>query len=247
MIISDSRINVLIVEDEWITSEEIKEVLERNEINVVAQADNAEEALAIVKENAIDVALLDIHIKGSLDSIDLAKEIVKVRSTEIIFLTAFDDDRYVSRAKEVLPAAYLVKPFQSKSLMLSIEMAFNTLMNDKDQADAESNLKDIINDRIFIKENHLLVRILVSDILFIQATGSYTVIHTKKGTHTLSINLKTFEMRLNHPEFYRVHRSYLVNISKIEAINGNLIHIDEKSIPIGASQRTEVLKRFRLI
>lgn len=247
MIISDSRINVLIVEDEWITSEEIKEVLERNEINVVAQADNAEEALAIVKENAIDVALLDIHIKGSLDGIDLAKEIVKVRSTAIIFLTAFDDDRYVSRAKEVLPAAYLVKPFQSKSLMLSIEMAFNTLMNDKDQADAESNLKDIINDRIFIKENHLLVRILVSDILFIQATGSYTVIHTKKGAHTLSINLKTFEMRLNHPEFYRVHRSYLVNISKIEAINGNLIHIDEKSIPIGASQRTEVLKRFRLI
>ena len=246
MIITDSKINVLIVEDEWITSEEIKEVLEANEIRVVGQTDNAEEALALTSENKVDVALLDIHIKGQKDGIELAEEISKIRSTAIIFLTAFDDAEYISRAKQVLPAAYLIKPFQAKSLMLSIEMAFNNLLSGNGQEEVkEENVP--INDRIFIKENHLLVRIMLKDILYIQATGSYSVIHTKKGTHTLSINLKNFEKRLSHPDFYRVHRSYLVNIAGIEAINGNLIQINEASIPIGPSQRAEVLTRFKLI
>ena len=133
MIITDSKINVLIVEDEWITSEEIKEVLEANEIRVVGQTDNAEEALALTSENKVDVALLDIHIKGQKDGIELAEEISKIRSTAIIFLTAFDDAEYISRAKQVLPAAYLIKPFQAKSLMLSIEMAFNNLLSGNGQ------------------------------------------------------------------------------------------------------------------
>ena len=90
-------------------------------------------------------------------------------------------------------------------------------------------------------------KLLIDDISHIEATGSYSIIHTKSGNHTLSINLKNFEKKLNDSTFLRVHRSYLVNTKLIDAINGNTIYIGESSIPIGPAQRSEVLKRLRVI
>lgn len=242
---SDSNINVLIVEDEWITSEEIKEVLEGNGFLVVGQADNAEDALEIVRNHPVDIALLDINIKGAMDGIELAKEISSIRTTGIVFLTAFDDSAYLERAKQVVPAAYLVKPFQSKNLVISIEMAFNSLSKDESESAHEGGF--VVDDRIFIKENHLLVRILIQDIMYAEAVGSYTKIHTNNRTHVLAINLKAFEKKLGQTNFIRVHRSYLVNVSRIEAINGNLIYIGNTSIPISSGLKSEVLQRFRII
>lgn len=242
---SDSNINVLIVEDEWITSEEIKEVLEADGFTIVGQADNAEDALKIVRNHPIDIALLDINIKGALDGIELAKEITSIRATGIVFLTAFDDSAYLERAKQVVPAAYLIKPFQPKNLVISIEMAFNSLS--KDESDSGEEASFVVDDRIFIKENQLLVRILIQDIMYVEAVGSYTKIHTDSRSHVLSINLKAFERKLGQANFIRVHRSYLVNVARIEAINGNLIYIGNTTIPISSSQKSEVLQRFRII
>ncbi|WP_425390601.1 LytR/AlgR family response regulator transcription factor [Ekhidna sp.] len=243
---SDQKINVLIVEDEWITSEEIKEVLEEKQINVTGQVDNAEEALEIVQNETIDVAILDINIKGDNDGIWLASQINKIRTTAIIFLTAFEDDEYVERAKKVVPAAYMVKPFQAKNLIISVEMAFSSLLQDR-ESEEQLPSEFILADRIFIKENQLLKKILLEDILYVEAVGSYSKIHTKKSNHTLAINLKTFSSKLSHDSFVRVHRSYLVNSTQIDAINGNIIYLQEASIPIGAAQRSEVLKRLRVI
>lgn len=241
----DAKINVLIVEDEWITSEEIKEVLEKNGMNVVGQEDNASAALQVAKEKVIDIALLDINIKGDKDGIELAQSINEIRPTAIIFLTAFDDSAYLERAKKVVPSAYLVKPFQSKNLVISIEMAFNTIKNGQETVDQEESF--IIDDRIFIKEHNLLVRIMIKEITHVEAVGSYCKIHAAGKSYLLSMNLKTFEHKLNDLDFIRVHRSYLVNATMIEAINGNLIYIKESKVPIGSSHRADVLQRFKIV
>ncbi|NQZ77854.1 MAG: LytTR family transcriptional regulator DNA-binding domain-containing protein [Ekhidna sp.] len=239
-------INVLIVEDEWITSEGIKDVLERNELDVVGQYDNAEEALNYVKKEVVDVAILDIKIKGDKDGIWLAEQINGIRPTAIIFLTAFDDEAIVERAKKVVPAAYIIKPFNAKNFIMTIQLAFSNLLKEREGEEIMPK-EFMLNDRIFIKESHLLVKILIDDILYVEAVGSYSRIFTKEKNYTLSMNLKTFQSKFNHPGFIRTHRSYLVNSNHIDALNGNQIYLGDITLPVGSSQRAEVIKRLQVI
>jgi DNA-binding NarL/FixJ family response regulator len=123
----EEKIRALIVEDEWITSEEIKGILEADNITVVSQEDRAEDALKLIQKEPIDVALLDISIKGKLDGIELAKQINESQKTAIIFLTAHDKDEFIERAKEVVPAAYILKPFNAKNLLITVKMAISNI------------------------------------------------------------------------------------------------------------------------
>lgn len=93
----------------------------------------------------------------------------------------------------------------------------------------------------------MLIKVLVDQISYVEAVGSYCDIHTIDKKHTLAINLKTFEERLSHPDFMRVHRSFLVNMTKINAINGNTIYLDDAKVPMGSNKRNLVLERFKLI
>ena len=190
------RIKVLIVEDEVIIAEEIKELLLKNGCEVVAQAEDAESALHSVKNEIIDIALLDININGSMDGIDLAKRILKDHRCAIIFLTAFSDEHFTRRAKEVKPAAYIVKPFEERNLIIAIEMAFNNLIAD----DSEMNSNAFfMTDYVFIKDSFRFKKVALESIHYVEAIGSYIDIHTDTGKFTLAINLKTFEQNLDHP------------------------------------------------
>ena len=93
------NIKVLIVEDEWIVSEEIKELLTQSGFQVVGQAEDAESALQILAEDEADVALLDINIKGGIDGIQLAHEIIQKYNSALIFLSAYDDEHFINRQK----------------------------------------------------------------------------------------------------------------------------------------------------
>ena len=111
-----SSIKVLIVEDELIVSEEIKELLSLAGFQVIGQATSGVEALTYMEQHKADVALLDINLDGPMDGIDLAHKVLKKHSCAIIFLTAFADDQFFARAKQVQPAAYIVKPFEERNL-----------------------------------------------------------------------------------------------------------------------------------
>lgn len=238
------NISVLIVEDEWIVSEEIMEVLTQSGYNVVGQVEDGNSALDILKEKEVDVALLDINIKGVMDGIELAHDIVKEFNCAIIFLTAFDDDHFINRAKKVKPAAYIVKPYQARNLEMAIEMAFNNLLASENPPKNESFF---MPDYVFVKENSRFLKVRLEDIYFAEAVGSYTDIHIESGKKTVAINLKAFESSIDSSVFLRVHRSYLVNLSHIGAIDGNRVFINEKPIPISSSHKNELMERFKFI
>ena len=113
-----NKIKVLVVEDEWIVSQEITEILESNNFEVIGQAADAKKALELVSSNPPDVALLDINIKGEIDGIELAKSLRSKFSLAIVFLTAYSDNQSVNRAKEVNPQSFLVKPFNEKNVII---------------------------------------------------------------------------------------------------------------------------------
>lgn len=241
------QIKILVVEDEWIVSEEIKEILEKNGFEVIGQASDAASALELSIQNPPDIALLDINIKGEKDGIELAKILKKNQNIAIIFITAYDDKKFIDRAKELNPHAYIVKPFQEKNIVIAIELAFHSISKTKEALDVQQDNYYILHDRVFIKDNHRFYKLPITHIKYIQAEGSYCIIYTNEGKHTLAFNLKSFESRINHPSIVRSHRSFLVNIDQIDALEGNTIFIGQTPIPISESYRSDIIQRLKLI
>lgn len=236
-----SSIKVLIVEDELIVSEEIKELLSLAGFQVIGQATSGVEALTYMEQHKADVALLDINLDGPMDGIDLAHKVLKKHSCAIIFLTAFADDQFFARAKQVQPAAYIVKPFEERNLQKAIEVAFNNLISAGNDAVQDSYK---VTDFIFIKDSTRYKRIEIDSIQYAEASGSYTNVVTERGYTTLAMNLKHFEGHLDAPSFMRVHRSYLINLHKVHEYEGNRIFINEKPIPLSPAYKEQFLKKF---
>lgn len=247
-----NKVKILVVEDEFIIAEEISEILKINGYEVVGTVPNCMEALELVKSNKPDIILLDIHIEGPLDGIETALEIRNNNNNNnniaIIYLTAFSDDKFVKRAKETNPAAYIVKPFDERNLLIAIELAFSNLHIKNTWEDVpDKNLPHVLHDRIYIKENHRHIKLLIDDIKYIEAVGSYCEIITTGNTYSFSFTLKHLSSKFSHNLLCRVHRSFVINIDKIDSVQGNQVFIGEKNIPIGNLYKEEISKRLNLI
>jgi two-component system, response regulator PdtaR len=116
-------LNILIVEDEALVAWDLKNQLTKAGYNIIGPYNNAVQALQAFERETVDLALLDIHIKGTQDGIDIAQAIRQTSNIPLIFLTAMSGKNFVERAKTVQPSAYLLKPYQAPALYISIEMA----------------------------------------------------------------------------------------------------------------------------
>lgn len=239
-----ARVRILIVEDQVIVSEEIKEILTKKGYEVIGQCTSAVEALDVLQNQVCDVAILDINIDGDKDGIELASEILEKHRCAIIFLTAYADEQFLARAKKVKPAAYIVKPFEETNLQMAIEIAFNNLL--KAGLDPNGDAFQI-KDFIFIKDSTRYRKIKLDQIKYAEAEGSYTKVLMEEASLTLAINLKTFEQHLSSPEFMRIHRSYVINLQKIEEYEGNRVFINRQAIPISSTFKEDFMKRFTFL
>jgi signal transduction histidine kinase len=115
---------ILVVEDEIITGMDIQARLQNMGCNVPVVVPSGEEAIQKVKENNPDLVLMDIHLSGKMDGIEAASQIHSFSDIPIIYLTAFSDDKTLSRAKITEPYAYMIKPLKDRELQINIEIAF---------------------------------------------------------------------------------------------------------------------------
>lgn len=114
---------VLIIEDEMLIAKDLSFMLEDMGYECVGIANSYERAMYFYNSNSVDLLLCDINIEGKKDGIDTAKELVAIKPAPIIYLSAHSDDSYVKRALETVPAAYLIKPYNERSLQIAITMA----------------------------------------------------------------------------------------------------------------------------
>jgi len=121
----NSKLRVLIVEDEGIQAMALEETLERNGYQVVGIADHGIEAVEMLQHYVVDLVILDVNIKGNWDGIETARQIQSVKKTPFIYLTAYMDSVTHQRAEETGPLAYLSKPYQESKLLLALEKALN--------------------------------------------------------------------------------------------------------------------------
>lgn len=243
-------IKVLLVEDDWIIAKEISYNLLDLGFEVAGSFDNAEEAWRQVKILQPDIVILDIDLAGELTGIDLAVHLKKEGNIPFIFLTALADPHTVEKAKLAEPYAYLVKPVTPETLYATVEITLhNAARRVTDLAAGATSIKGnlSIEDGIFVKHKKRLEKVLLKDILWVEAYDIYAMIKTAAGQYLLSHSLKAVEEKFPSTHFIRVHRSYLVNKEKIEAIEENDLVIAGTPIPVGKTYKDALMKKISIL
>ena len=209
---------------------------------------NFEEATELLKKDLPDIVLLDISLDGERDGIEVADHINQYYKLPFIYLTSHADTATVQRAKATHPSSYLVKPFDANDIFAAIEIALaNYAKSNPVQGSGAPENDDelLINNAIFIKREGLFIKLKLSDILYMQSDRSYIELHTANKSHTIRSSFGDLLLEINARQFFRVHRSYVVNMDHVDAINSNKLMIGEAEIPVGRSYRELLLKRLK--
>jgi DNA-binding LytR/AlgR family response regulator len=240
-----NTINILIVEDEVLVAEDISDYLKEFGFNVTGIAVSASECLSLLDKQTPNVILMDINIKGDLDGIELAQLINKRFSLPIIFLTANNDTNTTQRALKANPHSFLSKPFNVTDLKIAIELAFQKFNQIQIEQIAKANV--LLSKSIFVKKNNSYKKIDIDDVLYIEASGSYCILNTENEQFTLSHNLNHFENKIKNPVFVRIHRSYVINLNKVESFDSNSVSFKNKTLPISKQYQKEILFYFNKV
>lgn len=246
-----ATIRILIVEDEFIIAEDLKLQLEKLGYAVTGIAKSYEKAMQLVEEEEPDLMLIDIKLKGEKDGIDLAANVMDHYDFPYIFLTSHSDTRTVERAKKVHPNGYLIKPFEREDLYTSIEIAFANYVQNKAGKQESGNLEEdnnaVLEDSIFVKKDHLLIKIRFDELEWIKSERNYLELHCMGKNHLIRSTLHDFLQKLPSNLFFQVHRSYAINLKHISAIEYNIIRLGQHEIPLGRSYIEPLKEKLKII
>ena len=247
----DTPIKILIVEDEMVIGANISLQLSSLDYEVTGIVPRGEEALLHVKQNPPDLVLLDIQLKGKLDGIETACAMQKDFNIPIIYLTANADDEHFNRAKKTNPLAFISKPFKKLDLQRAIELGVQDIFQKKKEKEISSATTNtspfLLSDCIFVRHNDKMVKVNISDILYIEAERNYCRIYSSNREYLLVSTLKDMDEKLPNRHFLRVHRSFIVNISKIDELATSHIVIGRKAIPVSKDLKEQLLNRLQTI
>ncbi|MCM4152246.1 DNA-binding response regulator [Arenibacter sp. N53] len=236
----EQPIRILIVEDNVIIADDMQSMLEEIGYEIVDNVIVYEQAVEVLKNKEVDLVLIDIILASDKTGIDLGKHIRENYNIPFIFVTSNSDRATVENAKTVKPNGYLVKPFEQQDLYTSIEIALSNFISVKNNGAGESQEEEddrlmsnkVLKDSIFVKKQHLYYRIQFGDIQFIKADNVYLEVNTVDKKFLVRSPLKDYLEKLPQQKFYRAHKSYIVNVDHIDAINSKDILINNTLIPI---------------
>ena len=239
---------ILIVEDEMIMAADISMHLSDFGYDVIGILTTGEDAISTIEVNRPDLILMDIILAGEMDGIETALHIKNTSNVPIIFLTSNSDDATFQRAIEAQPYAFIAKPFQVAELSRGLKIAFQHIANEQQEETKDNDQVTSLNDRLFIRQKNTMVKVFIKDIVYLEADRNYCNIHTAEKQYLASVPMKNIEDELPAKKFIRTHRSYVVNVDKIEAIGENkeYLILKNKPIPISRRSKDEVLKFLKL-
>lgn len=248
-----NTLKILVVEDEVMVAADITARLVKKGYTVIGNATTGAEALKILSTQEADLCLLDIKLGGAMDGIELAKQIKESTPLPVIFLTSMNDESTFERAKATNPAAYMLKPFNELELQMAIDLAISNYATGKSaqlnftQPDVKEDDVFTLKESIFLRKKDRFERVDFKNIFWAEAESNYTTIVTNTGQFVLSVTLQEIEKKLTAPFFMRIHRSYLINLEHVTSIEGNMLHINNRSFQVSKSKRDEVFQRFKIV
>ena len=236
--------NCIIIDDEKMARSILKTLC--NEIKlltVIGEYSNAIEAIKFLNDNKVDLIFLDIHMPdfNGFDFVETLKY-----KTKVVLITS-DDQLAIKAFKYLNIVDYLLKPLSLDSLEKSIEKIKMLDVDSNKGSKTLENKKNHVSDYIFVNINHRLIRLTINEINIIQSDKNYILITTDTETHKVNISLKKIQQRLPLKSFFRVHKSYIVNLNKIVDIEDRTIVIQKNVVPIGNKYWMNLKNRLNLI
>ncbi|MCB0736751.1 MAG: response regulator transcription factor [Bacteroidetes bacterium] len=240
----NKSLKIIIVEDEPLIADDLKSTVEELGHKVSALVDNANDCIMLLKEELPDLLLLDINIKGGIDGIMLADMVNKEFKIPFIFITSYTDDETLSKVKVQRPAGFLVKPFEDREVKSAIALGihnFNSVSHDVNE------VKEVTEEKLFVKYNSQLISIKQSDILWAEAYDNYCYIQIPDKRYLLPSTLKSIESRLDPNMFMRIHRSYLANLTRLDVIGDNYVTINTHELPVSKRHKADLIRRINML
>jgi two-component system, LytTR family, response regulator LytT len=243
-----SKIKIGVVEDEVIIADSICAVLRQLGYTTCEPSTSYSEALEMIETEKPDLLLLDIHLAGSKDGIQLAAEIKARFALPFIFLTANSDSATVERAKTVEPPAFLVKPFNKEELYTSIEICLSNFARSRQKVPPAlpANSDFMVNNAIFIKDGYTFVKLLLEDIYYLQSDHVYVKVIARDKEFLVRSSLQQYAENFDGQKFFRIGKSHIINVDHIQKLDAASVTINGHVLPMAKQFRDELMKRLRL-
>ncbi len=235
-------INTLIIDDEPLALDVLETYISQMpELNLIARCSNALEANELLRKHQIDLIFLDIQMP-QLSGVDFIKALPN--PPMFIFTTAYSD--YALDGYELNAIDYLLKPISIDRFMKAVNKAAEQFELRKREESSEGGAPGEGVEFFFVKADKKLVKIKYDEILYIEGLKDYVIIRLEVGRVITLQTMKSLEDKLPLTRFKRIHRSYIVSIDKIHAVDGTSVDLYEKGqikqLPIGKNYRDEILE-----
>jgi DNA-binding LytR/AlgR family response regulator len=232
--------NCIIIDDDKLSLRIIEEFVEKTEfLNLIDSYSNAIDAINAFNKNEIHLIFLDVEMP-EMSGLEFLKTLKD--PPQIIIVSS--KDKYAIEAFEYDVTDYLLKPVSYARFYKAVQKAQGRYSS----GDSEANDK---LDEIFIKNNSSLIKLKYEDIYWIEALENYVVINTYDEKYTIHFTMKSISEKLPSNRFLRVHRSYIVNVNKINVIEDNTVIYEvadgAKVIPIGKSYKDKLMSYINLM
>ena len=252
-------IRTLIVDDEPLAREKLRHLLDaENDVQVVAECDNGEKALAMVRVTAPEIVFLDINLPGMMGTeiADTLNQLVKPPA--VVFVSAHN--QFAMKAFELNVLDYLLKPFDPKKQKKAIQKYRDLHQTETPEA-LDSHLQSLLSqltrrprymERVLIRSGDDILIMKTDDIDWIEAAGNYVYLHTGKKSRLLRETMNNLQEKLDPEKFIRIHRSCIVNIERIRKMqpssHGELIIVmsDNTELTLTRTYRDNLIGRFEI-
>jgi len=230
-------INCLIIDDEPLAISLVENYISQiSFLRLCGKCDDPLQALTYLDQTNIDLIFLDINMP-SISGIDFYKSLTK--KPEVIFTTAYSE--YALKGFELNAIDYLVKPVPFERFMIAANRA-------RDYIEYKNNKGSSTKDYFFINAAHKILKVFYNDIIYLEGLKDYTKIHLANNPNPLLIlhNLKYFEELLPAQQFVRIHRSYIISLSKLNTITKKAVTIGTVSMPVSDNYRSGLFSLLNL-
>ncbi len=230
------KLKCVIIDDEPIARKLIEEFIgDIDFLELVGQAENPARAIKLLNENPVDVIFLDINMP-TINGIDFLKN--SKNTASIIMTTAYAEYAVEAFSLDVLD--YLVKPIPFERFLKACNKA-KEVYDNKQRLSAP---QQPVNDHFFIKCDNQIEKVNYDDLLYAESMLNYVLLYTLTRKMIVYITLKSLEEQLPENQFIKVHKSFIVNCSKIKSIEGNMINLGNEKITISQNLREKVLNEI---
>jgi len=228
------KMNCIIVDDEPVARKGMEEYVHAVDfLNLVGMCENAEKAEVMLNTTQVDLVFLDIHMPG-VSGIDFLKGLQQ--PPMVIFTTAYSEHALEGFSLDVID--YLVKPIPFERFRKAVQKA-NDFFQLKQKANGTTEASEVY---FFVKSEGKFEKILFDEVCFIEALQNYVIIHTLSRKLITYLTLTSLENQLPRRQFLKVHKSFIVSVPRVNAIEGNEIVIGNSRIPISRTLKDEVMQ-----